>query len=628
MPDGNIEFLGRIDRQVKIRGHRVELGEIESYLRDHEGVKEAHVMIYDDQVLASVVSATENEQPAELKDLDQLESALRTHCSEGLPSYMQPTVYSFVEKMPLNLSDKVDEKALIELYESMDSSQEQQEGVFEPCEGELELALAEIWSIILGRDQIGRNEDFFEIGGHSLLAMRVKSQIVKELEVELDIRDLFIHKTIAGLASYIEEKGKGRRLPAVSKMAERPERIPTSYAQERLWFIDQFQGSVQYHMPVVFSCYGDLDVSLLEDCFRSIMSRHETLRTVVKEADGQTYQEILGVADWQLNYHEQSTAELIDQLISTPYDLSADYMLRADLLKVAEGHHHLVLVIHHIAGDGWSESVFVRELVELYQSKIENRTANLSPISIQYADYSIWQRTHLSGAVLEEKLAYWTEQLKGVSALNMPTDFVRPSIQSTNGSFRSFSIGKELKTALEAYAKEEGVTMYMLLLSVFKVLLYRYSGQEDICVGSPTANRDQEELEGLIGFFVNSLALRSDLSNDPSFKDLLQQVKQTTMAAYAHQEVPFEQIVDRVEQGRDLSRSPIYQMVFVMQNTPEVPDLKLGNLELKGVEFEHQTSLYDMTFNVNEGCRRARNRNRVLRRLIQSRDDRSSDGTL
>jgi amino acid adenylation domain-containing protein len=468
-----------------------------------------------------------------------------------------------------------------------------------------EQALADIWQDLLGVERVGIYDNFFELGGHSLLAMRVVSAIRKELDIELSIRDLFVYPMIAGLGAYLNEQGKGNLLPAIV-VAKRPEHIPLSFSQERLWFLDRLEGSLQYHLPAVLRLKGELNKEALEQTLQTIINRHEVLRTVILEHEGRGYQHLLPPDSWTLGiiaepgYKEETEglSSFIAGLISKPFDLSGDYMLRADLIRLNQDDHILVVNMHHIASDGWSTSILVKEVIALYEG-YANHT-ELPSLRIQYADYAIWQRNYLQGEVLENKLGYWKEKLTGVAPLQLPADFNRPAIQSSRGAIHNFKIEQRLSLQLVDLSHRHGTTLYMTLLSAFKVLLYRYSGQEDICVGTPIAGRNQQELESLIGFFINTLALRSQVSGDMSFTTLLADVKRMTLEAYGHQEVPFEKVVDVVMKERDMSRNPLFQVLFSLQNTPEVPELKLGELSLSAENQGHTTSKFDLAFMIVE----------------------------
>ncbi|MFK8103154.1 MAG: non-ribosomal peptide synthase/polyketide synthase, partial [Saprospiraceae bacterium] len=541
----------------------------------------------------------------ELIGLEEIQHQIQATCQEGLPTYMQPSEYFILEKIPLNLSDKVDEKNLLKLYEVAreKAAPTQGEGNLKPCNSPTEEAIHEIWSKVLDQKEIGTDQDFFEIGGHSLLAMRVKSAINKVLETEVDIRDLFIHKTIESIAQHIESGVKGLVIPRIT-VQERGEKIPLSFAQERLWFIHKLGGSSNYHMPVVLRLEGQIDLLALEDSFKEIVNRHEVLRTTFKEEAGIASQVILAPNQWELGYvgqlEETTLEDYIKEEINRVFDFSTDHMLRAQLVKCSPTEHVLIAVLHHIAADGWSESLLINELIELYAAAKEKRVAVLPELPIQYADYAIWQRKYLEGDLLTEMLDYWQAKLTGIEPLDLPLDFDRPAIQSTRGDTLSFEIDPAIRKQLDLVSKQTDTTRFMLLLSIFKVLLYRYTGQDDICVGTPIANRMQEEMEPLIGFLVNTLALRSDLSKNPRFKDLLMAVKATTLDAYRYQDAPFEKIVDRVTNTRDLSRTPLFQVLFVVENTPDVPSLQLGSLNLTTETVGYDVSKFDLVLYVRE----------------------------
>ncbi|MEM9821800.1 MAG: amino acid adenylation domain-containing protein, partial [Bacteroidota bacterium] len=556
---------------------------------------------------AEEVSTVENVTP-ELIGLEMINKDLFAHCQDGLPAYMQPTEYCFVEKIPLNLSDKVDQKQLKVILEAEREKTSGQTSFKDgkPCTTETEKSILAIWEAILDRKGIGADEDFFEAGGHSLLAMRVKAALQKEMDIEVDIRDLFLYKSIEELADYIDTREMGNTQPALS-VQERPAQIPLSFAQERLWFIDKLEGSVHYQIPLALRLTGDLDSSVLEYAIQQIINRHEILRTVYKDNGGVGTQEVLDQDQWTLELKVSPELKEQDQLLAyveretaRPFDLSSDHMIRAQLLKIEEGNHVLVFVLHHIAFDGWSESIIVNEFKELYSAKIENRAPQLEALPIQYADYAIWQKDYLNETVLDEKLNYWEEKLAGVEPLNLPLDFTRPSVQSTKGKSVQYKIGLDVKKQLETLSKNEGSTMYMTLMSAFKVMLYRYTGQTDICIASPSANRMQEEVAEMIGFFLNTIVLRNDLSNNPSFRELLGRVKLNSLEAYSHQDVPFEKIIDRVVKVRDMSRNALAEVVFVHQHVPDQSIGSLGELQLDEIEFNSEQSYADVHFTVIE----------------------------
>ncbi len=514
---------------------------------------------------------------------------------------MVPAHLVELTSFPLTANGKIDRKALPDPEGTA-------EGGYTAPRNETEAKLAEIWQDILELDQVGINDDFFEIGGHSLLAVRLVSQVRKSFGMELPISDVFDYPTVGQLATRLTGETPGALLPAVTAETPRPEYIPLSFSQERLWFIDRLEGSTQYNQPAVLRLKGELNREILEKTLRAIIDRHEVLRTVIKEHEGQGYQQVMASAGWALGITEglsykegtKGLSEYIAGLISRPFDLSADYLLRADLIKEGEEDHILVVTMHHIASDGWSRAVLVKEVVELYKGYAENAAPALPLLPVQYADYAIWQRKYMQGEVLEAKLGYWKAKLEDVATLELPADYSRPAIQRLRGAICTFSIDKGLTSQVQALGHEHGATLYMTLLAAFKVLLYRYSGQEDICVGTTVAGRNQQELEGLIGFFINTLALRSQVKGDSSFIGLLEAVKNTTLEAYGHQEVPFEKVVDAVVKGRDMSRNPLFQVLFSLGNTPEIPELKFGGLSLGEESQEHVTSRFDIAFMVRE----------------------------
>ena len=599
LPDGNIEYLGRTDDQIKIRGNRVELGEIESVLQQSELVSEAAVLAKEDtagnkRLVGYVV-------PKEVFYKDAIVSFLKNK----LPEFMIPDLWVEMESLPLNNNGKLDRKALPD-----PDADELLNKEYVAPRNETEEKLAAIWQELLGLEQVGVNDNFFEIGGHSLLAMRVISSIRRELEAELAIKDLFLHPTVSELAVLLQTQSKGSLLPAIEVADPRPEHIPLSFSQERLWFIDRLEGSVPYHLPAVLRLKGNLNIEALTFALRSIVNRHEVLRTVIKddEETGEGYQVIKEKDLWELEIvdgskykdDQEGLQRYIQELIMAPFDLSADHMLRGHLIRVSDQDNVLAVTMHHISSDGWSMSIIVRELVEFYKAYEENREADLTPLQIQYADFAMWQRKYLQGEVIENNLDYWKKKLDSTEPLQLPTDYNRPPIQSTKGATKGFVIDKELSDSLQRLSQKQGSTLFMTLLSVFNVLLYRYSGQEDICVGSPIAGRQQKRAEELIGFFINTLALRNEVKGEDSFTGLLKQVRDTTLDAYEHQDIPFEKIVDSVVKNRDMSRSPLFQVMFMMQNTPDIPEMRLGDVQFLAEKSGYTASKFDITFSVAE----------------------------
>ncbi|WP_345027225.1 amino acid adenylation domain-containing protein, partial [Flavivirga jejuensis] len=594
LPDGTLEFLGRKDDQVKIRGYRIELGEIENILSELEGIKSCCVLARADDLgmnrLIGYVVSTD--------DFDKQKT--QAFLKERLPEYMVPQLWVVLDEMPLTSNGKVDKGTLPEPQKSQLSEVE-----YIAPRNDQEKKLVLIWEELLGVDKIGINDNFFELGGHSLLATRLVSKIRKEMELEITIKSIFSHPKIADLSSHIENQTKQIILPKIIQ-EERIGRIPLSFSQERLWFIDKLEGSIAYNLPIIMNLKGKLNVTIFEACFKEIVSRHEVLRTVIKTEDGIGYQEVLSSEGWKLDVVKLDNPQILEALlkaeISRPFDLSKEYMFRMKLFDLGENTYVMAGVFHHISSDGWSNSILVQEFTALYEAYNQGKQPDLPELPIQYADYALWQRKYLEGDVLDEQLLYWKEKLQSVSPLYLPMDYPRPSIQNTEGANNFLVLSKELSLLLKELCEKEGVTLFMLLLTTFKVLLHRYSGQDDICVGTPIANRTQEETEGIIGFFVNTLALRSDLSDSPSFIELLEQVKQVTLDAYNHQAVPFEKVVDAVVEIRDRSITPLFQTMFTLQNTiktkEEADNLGVGvvdDLELSSYDLEETTAQFDMT---------------------------------
>ncbi|MEM8907075.1 MAG: amino acid adenylation domain-containing protein, partial [Bacteroidota bacterium] len=593
LPNGQIEFIGRVDQQVKIRGFRIELEEVEAVLQQAPQVRQCVVLAKgEDLERKRLVAYVVTEGTID-------KSILQTYLSEQLPEYMVPSQLLLLPEMPMTVNGKIDKKALPD-----PNTAELLKGDFRAPQTKTEEALATIWQNLLQIEKVGTRHNFFDLGGHSLLAARMIAAVRKELGIEMPMMALFVQPTIAGLANHLDTLVQGSSLPSIQAV-ERPKLIPLSFAQERLWFIDQLEGSLHYHMPAVLKLEGTLEVEKLKQALQTIVNRHEVTRTVFAETDGKAHQLILPENNWTMGYTSLADFEgdeqaVLEKEINRPFDLSRDHLLRAHLLQTEEQTHLLIFTIHHVAADGWSMTILIEELTEIYRALLEQRAPQIAALPIQYADYALWQREHLDGEWLADQLAYWETQLADVTPLQLPMDHTRNTVTATKGKILNHTIKATLKEELKVLAQKEGVTLFMLLLTAFKVLLQKYSGQNDICVGTPVANRSQTALEPLVGFFINTLAMRSDLSGNPSFLELLKQVKQTTLDAYAHQEVPFERIVDRVVAERDLKRSPLFQILFSMQNTPEANNIELGDLALSTVAFEEENAQFELTFNIEE----------------------------
>ncbi|MEJ7558099.1 MAG: amino acid adenylation domain-containing protein [Pedobacter sp.] len=594
LPDGNIELLGRTDDQVKIRGYRIELGEIEQVIQQSGLVNQVVVTAREDAAgakrLISYVSADNG-----------FKEKLIRYLQTKLPAYMIPGFWVLVETFPLTPNGKIDRKALPdpELKDIILTE------YTAPRTAE-ESLIVNIWKELLGVERIGVHDNFFELGGHSLLAMRVISSLREAHGTELQIRNIFLHPTIAGLATLLTPETENIQ-PAITAIYPRPEKIPLSFSQERLWFIDQLDGSVEYHIPAILNLKGSLNFKALEYALKTLVERHEVLRTVILQEEGLAWQQVRPADNWSLNRIDNASwvsnpAQLrsnIQNLFLHPFDLSSDFMLRADIICVNNSENILVITMHHIASDGWSIAIIVKELVELYNSYGKAKP-QLAALPIQYADFSIWERNFLTGPVYKQKLDYWRSQLLGVVPLELPTDFTRPAFKGKNGYGYGFKIDKILSNGLKELSRSTNSTLFMILLSAFKVLLHRYSNQKDICVGSPIAGRSHKAVEGMVGFFVNTLAIRSNVESENEFIELVAQVRSTLLDAYSHQEIPFEKVVDAVVKDRDQSRNPLFQVMFTFQNLPEMVELRLGDVELNTESFVNTTVKLELGFKFKE----------------------------
>ena len=601
--NGALEFLGRIDNQVKVRGFRIELGEIEEALRQHETVKDAVLIAREDtpgnkRLVGYVV-------PVKSREADV--SVLRAFLKKQLPDYMVPSAFVVLEEFPLTPNGKVDRKALPPPDEKAE-----RETVMLP-QSPVEELLAGIISETLGVGTVGRNENFFDLGGHSLLAAQVMSRIRQAFEVEIPLRAIFELPTVAELGAQVKEAlsdGRGVVAPPIMRVPA-AEEVPLSFAQQRLWFMNHLEpGSPLYNMAGAVRLKGRLLPDLLDRCFTEIVRRHESLRTVFPEEHGKPVQAVLPPspftmerADLRPLMYDEPVAEamrLVAEHARQGFDLARGPLLRGVLVQIGDDDHIAGFAMHHIVSDGWSTGVLYRELVSLYAAFLADEKPALGGLPLQYRDYAVWQRSWMSGEVLEGQLGYWKDRLKNLPPLlELPTDKRRPAQQTSSGAQIEFHLSPDLTGGLTSLSRREGVTLFMTLLGGLSVLLKRYTGQEDISIGTPVANRNRAEIEGLIGFFVNTLVMRTDLSGDPTVRSVLQRVREVAMGAYAHQEVPFEKVVDVVQTHRDLSATPLFQVMFALQNAPAWR-LELPGMEVQPMEVDLGVALFDLTFTVTE----------------------------
>ncbi|HEX6288077.1 MAG TPA: non-ribosomal peptide synthase/polyketide synthase, partial [Herpetosiphonaceae bacterium] len=606
--DGNLEFLGRIDQQIKLRGFRIELGEIEAALRKHLGVGEAVLLVRDDQRgdprLVAYVTPT--------LDATLTAADLRGFLQTRLPAYMVPSTFVCLATFPLTPNGKVDRAAL-----PAPELDDQGAASFVAPQSPLEELVAGVWAEVLGRGRVGQHDNFFDLGGHSLLATQVMARLRRSCGVDLPVRQLFDTPTVAALAAALAAAPQhlaGGELPPLVPLVRDGRPLPLSFAQQRLWFIHHMQPEhLAYTIPIALRLIGALDHRAAHQSVCALVARHEALRTTFAyETDALTGQPVqvihpaaevpLPLIDLQAEAATARAAEmqrLVRVEAQRSFDLSTGPLLRATLVRLAADEHVLLLTLHHIVADGWSMDVLVRDLVASYRALTTETTLALPALPIQYADYAIWQQQWLQGPILEQQLDYWRHHLADLPVLAVPTDYARPPSLTERGAMHRFGLPSALRDGLVALSRREGATLFMTLLAAFQVLLARWSGQDDIVVGTPIANRTRLETEGVIGFFVNTLALRTRLDGQPSFRKVLGRVRETTVRAYAHQDVPFELVVDAIEQERDLSRSPLFQVMFVLQNTPRAT-VDLPDLTVELLTVEHQTAKFDLTLSVQE----------------------------
>ncbi|SDZ38554.1 condensation domain-containing protein, partial [Thermoactinomyces sp. DSM 45892] len=498
---------------------------------------------------------------------------------------------------------KIDRKAL--------PIPEEQAGSGENHLSPVEELIASVWSQVLGVSNIGAQDSFFELGGHSLLATQVVSRLQEAFQIELPLRELFEHSTVETLASRIGQLRQGdqkRELPPLVPV-ERGEAIPLSYAQQRLWFIDRFTpNSALYNIPAVWRLTGDWALESLEKGWNQLLERHESLRTVIQEIDDQPVQQIrpyspetipvMNVTELPKEARDNEMKRIIQNEAEAPFDLGQGPLIRVQILQVEEKEWMLLCTMHHIISDGWSMEVLLDEWMALYEEDISGTPAELSPLPVQYADFAQWQREWLKEDVLEQQLQYWKEELSGdLPILQLPTDRPRPAVQTNRGKMHQVLLSHPLREKLKEMSRQEGSTLFMTLLTAYQSFLSRYTGQEDILVGSPIANRNYREIEGLIGFFVNTLVYRADMTGNPTFQELLSQVREKALRAHEYQDVPFEKIVEVVQTERSTSHSPIFQTMFTMQDTPRKQRELVGR-SLEMVEIHTSIAKFDLTLSM------------------------------
>jgi len=598
MSDGNIAFLGRIDYQVKIRGFRIELGEIEAVLSQHPALEQSLVIVREDvpgdkRLVAYVVAKPNQVSPSR--------SELRLFLQAHLPDYMVPVAFVFLDNLPLNPNGKVDRRVL----PAPDISSLNRSSNFVASSTPTEAVLAAIWEQVLGVEQIGINDNFFELGGNSLSAMQVISRSRQAFNIEVPLQLLFEKPTIAVLASQILNRNTDAREHQRIPQRINKQSAELSFAQQRLWFLAQLEpDSAAYNIVEAVQLQGKLNVEALQQSLNAIVAHHEALRTNFIASDNGIPVQVIGlprsVELMVIDLTQEEVQNILNQQAQRPFNLATDLMLRATLLQINQHKHILLLVMHHIASDGWSMGILWRQLATIYEAFLKNKPNPLSKLPIQYADFAVWQRQWLSDEVLSSKLEYWKTQLVGSNhVLELPTDQQRPPIQTYRGATQSLMLPQRLTASLIALSQQESVTLFMTLLAVFGTLLHRYTGQEDVSIGSPFAGRDRLETEGLIGFFINTVVLRLNFSGHPSFRSLLSRVQNVVLGAYTHQDMPFEKLVEELQPERDTSRNPLFQVWFNMLNLGDI-QLELPGLSCEPISMPEPASMFDLSLYVIE----------------------------
>ena len=588
-PDGSFEILGRIDHQVKLRGFRIELGEIEAVLEQHPMVRDAVVLLREDapgdQQLVGYVVTDRQEKIAT--------SALRDFLKTQLPDHMVPGAFVLLDALPMTPNGKVDRQAL----PAPDRARPDLDSTPLAPRSATEEMLAGIWSEVLGLDGIGVADDFFDLGGHSLKATQVVNRVREAFQVELPVHSIFAAPTVAGLAEVIErvrrEGGSSRAAPILP--VRRDQGVPLSFSQERAWFIQHLDPTnLAYHFQAKMQITGPLDVPVLERSLSEMIARHEILRTTFPAVDERPKQVIhqpwvvhLPVLDLQSLPEERREAEarrLIEEELRKPFDVTQLPLVRWTLLRLGPQEHLLLQVEHHLVHDGWSFRIFVRETLELYRAFSEGRPSPLKPLAVQFADVAAYQRRWMQGEEAARQLAYWKRKLGGdLPVLALPTDRPRPAMQTYRGAAPRMELPAPLCGSARALSQREHTTLFMTMLSAYALLLHRYSGQDEVCVGSGVANRRWRETEGVMGMLVNNVVLRLDLSGDPSFRTVLERVREVAIEAFANEDLPFDQVVHAVQAPRDSSRNPLFQVMFSFHDAPiarvEPPGLTLNLME-------------------------------------------------
>ncbi len=602
LPDGNIQYLGRMDHQVKLRGFRIELGEIEATLDKHPSVTQSVAMVREDDGTKRLVAYVVRRESTQVTS-----DELRAHAAQTLPDYMVPSTVVVLDAMPLTPNGKINRFALPASEFTRNATAE-----FIAPQTPTEQAIAAIWEQVLRLDRVGATDNFFSLGGHSLLATQVVSRIRKITGVDLSLRTLFELPTIAQIALAVDEKTRiadktASTIPVVPRNAP----LPLSFAQQRMWFSDQLDPeNAQFNIPCASRVDSAIDIEVLTHAINALVERHETLRTNFATSDGLPVQvihptraipiEVQDLRQLGASEREAQAHKLVEAAARTPFDLAHDPLLRALVIQLADNDSILFLCIHHIISDRWSITILLNELSLLYGAFSQDKPSPLQQLPVQYADFAAWQRNAAEGELFERQLAYWTEQLKDAPpVIELPTDRPRPAFLSVAGETAKVSLSAEITARLHTLSLANGATLFMTLLAGFEVLLARYSGLEDFVIGMPIASRSHTEIEGLIGLFANTLPLRANLSGDPSFQEVLTRTKDLALKAYANQDIPLERLVEELRPERSLSYDPLVQVHFILQNAPNEGQSTHG-LHLDHIETDTRTAKGDLFFSLAE----------------------------
>jgi amino acid adenylation domain-containing protein len=591
--DGTIEYLGRTDEQVKIRGNRIELGEVVAALTAHPGVRQAVAIArktsQGESVLVAYIVPQQPESAPTASDL-------RGFLTKSLTAAMMPSTFVVLESIPFTANGKVDRKAL--------PDPEQTAVGYVPPRSELEVLVAELYADVLGLERVGLEDDFFELGGHSLLAARVVTGLGDVLGREVPLRLMFEHSRVDGLASELESLDlvRSSAAPPIARLvrpSDGPASLPSSFGQERLWFLSELDvdAARAYNVAGAFAIEGELNIPVLTSAINLIIARHEVLRTGLIAQDGELHQLVETSASLSIALREVGEEDLNELLVAearSPFDLQRAPLLRVTVFRLNPMRHVLALTMHHTVVDGWSLGILGAELSSAYEALLRGSTPTLPELRVQYADFAAWQRDWMAGPELETQLRYWDDHLRGVEPLELPSDRTRPARPSYGGERVRVRLAAGLVAELEVLAQEEGATLYMVLLAAFSSLMSRLSGHEDLVVGSPISTRPRRELEPLIGFLVNTIALRCDVSGDPTFRELVRRSREVALAAYENQDVPFEKVVERLRPERNLSLPPLVQVMLVLQTTGVSP-FQLEHTTVRQIDLDPGTSKFDLT---------------------------------